>query len=219
MRQIHEIAARRQAERIQSPGGGRKPGVNSLENRINRTSGPFIEVGGPTQYFGKRPPVDFGLVEKPLVVSNAPGSKPIVYENVWRSPFFGETVGDERPSGWRGRTYRFWNERPMRVGDGFYPEYVEADLDLHLDATDLPEGQGYVGALYSSALPSDVESPFVSTQAPRVLEEDGMLIVHDVKKESVEAVSHSPYFRDVRVRRVAGNRLLTAQRNGTPYRT
>jgi len=187
----------------------------SVENMINQTNGPFLEVGGPTQHFPERPSIDFGKIDKPLIVSNIEPN--YVREGWWHSPLFGDHFGTEPPKGWKARTYRFMQENYLQADD-FSP--VVHKLDLVADATALPIATGALGALYASKPQSSMVPGFLGAEAPRVLEPGGILVIEKIKKEDAKTIP--PYFDVVRSNnashagRAALNMVL--RRNEIPYK-
>jgi hypothetical protein len=207
--ELLEIAAVKQAEYNEAQAAKpqkKPPKESSIEGMISKTTGPFVEVGGPSEatYGLSEPIVDFEAVDKPLVVSNV--RRQNVMEGIWRSPIYGETHAVERP----GATYLLKD-----IGFGS----AEHTLDAKLDAADMPDGEGYLGAMYARALYLEIEFPFVMEEAPRVLETDGILVVEKMKPDTLEALRDSRYFDVVSVKRPRGEpgHTVVVRRNNLPY--
>jgi hypothetical protein len=210
---LAEVVARKTAERAETFKAPLRQ--SRVESMIDRTTGPFLEVGGPTQNLGRKPTINTDKIAKPLIVSNV--EPPLVEGAVWHSPIplFEPIRGTEPPSGLKGMTYRI-------IGGGPWPEwgpYVECKLDLRANAMNLKISDSSIGALYSVALHGEIETDFVEVEAPRVLEPGGVLVLENSAISTLQQIERSDYFKLLGVRNVArGIVHLAAQRNTNPYR-
>ncbi len=196
------------------------PGVPSLESRIDATKGPFVEVGAvPSSPRPRKTLIDLRKINKPLLTSNI--YHPQVIESHYTHRISGGrkmiTHRDEVP---RSRMFKPIGVQFKEVESGpNWGEPILDDVDLIIDATDLPFDSGSVGALYANALHPEAEVTFVSDEAPRVLEPGGMLILDAVKPESIAA--DNPYLDTITlVTHGKGEGLSTnyaAVRNDVPY--
>jgi hypothetical protein len=198
----------------------------TIEAKISATKGPVLEVGGIAQPLEHPPIVDFAKVDKP-VVHSAPQDV-LIQAGRWENIFSGkETVATSRPDNVRGvrglatgfhetedrypQNYAGIDATDPRSGSG----PLTRQPDLYLDPNKLPEGTGYLGAIYAcrpTSLPGhpNPEHQLVDHGAPRTLEPNGILALDGVAASTVAKVHQSPYF-DVlqeRIRTSGGVRVM-----------
>jgi hypothetical protein len=187
----------------------------SVEDRINQTSGPFLEIGGPVRTPGARPMIDLRKISKPLLVSNV--QREHVQQRFWYFPLYPgiNFYSTKPPTGIKGLIYK--------AGDSEFvlhnSQLVEHPLDLFADATALPIGRGKLGALYTAALERSAEPDFIGHEAPRTLEPGGVLVAEGVKPLGIAAI---PEYFDIVGRtdyKTEGEPRanIVLQRNDVPY--
>jgi hypothetical protein len=216
--ELIEISATKEAElqeaREASGEQPKPPKTSSVEGMISRTEGPFLEIGGPSQAAGGRTSIDFEAVDKPLIVSNV--YPQYVRVGYWRNPIGGEVFNTERP----GLAYRIIGEESLQ--DPITWESVRRMPDAKIDGENLPEGEGYLGAIYARAVVPEVELPLITNEAPRCLETGGIFVMDRIKAEAITALRESPYFDILKLKRhgidpTARWTSAVARRNDVPY--
>ncbi len=213
--ELLEIARAREADfRRNNVNSARSPKSSSLEALINQTKGPLLEIGGPSQTVGGSLRVDFTSVNKPLIVANLYPQH--VRSARWHSPFFGEVESTECP----GSTYQFRGEEQLQDPETWCNVFRIPDAKI--DATDMPDGEGYLGAIYTRAMPTDAEASLLETEAPRTLEPNGLLIIVQAKPKTMQLLAASPYFEVVKSQSLKSalqpsTARVVLRRNNTPY--
>jgi hypothetical protein len=197
----------------------------SIEARIDATKGPFIEVGAAPSHPNSGKILDLGKVAKRLITSNIEPQR--IVESYYGHRVTGEQKvvahRDDVPS---GRLWKFLGggDKPLTIDrSGGTTKFIapEDKLDFLADAEALPLQDATVGALYANALPPELEAKFIASEAPRVLEPGGVLILGRAKETTPEAAS-SRYFDTVEVRKYKSSggtpvRDYAAVRNNEPY--